>query len=232
MGEVEKTPALPELLSWIRSLSNFLINIACVMSNTSISRFYYMLAFVEGGALMAVELLSSKLIAPYYGASLYVWTAVLGTTLGGLGLGYYLGSLYSSKEMKRSPTRELFIVSGILVCSMPWLGPLILELFLGLELRLGITLSGIILITPILTSFGMISPLIINRLGKFNASSGKVAGMVYGISTIGGILFSLVFGLYLIPYVGVKLSYLITGGLLIGAGLSLLLGARITVSDD
>ncbi len=40
---------------------------------------------------MAVELVGAKLLAPYFGTSLYVWAAALGTTLGGLTLGYFFG---------------------------------------------------------------------------------------------------------------------------------------------
>ena len=37
----------------------------------------FLVLLIEGGALMAVELMGSKLAAPFYGSSLYVWTAVL-----------------------------------------------------------------------------------------------------------------------------------------------------------
>jgi hypothetical protein len=47
--------------------------------------FLFAVAFIEGGALMAVEIVGAKLVGPYYGSSLYVWAAVLGLTLGGQG---------------------------------------------------------------------------------------------------------------------------------------------------
>lgn len=50
---------------------------------------------------MAYELISSKLIAPYFGTSLYVWTAVFIYTLGGLAVGYYLGGKLSLKDASK-----------------------------------------------------------------------------------------------------------------------------------
>ena len=50
-------------------------------STTSINWFIWLTLVVEGGALMATELIGAKLIAPFYGTSVYVWAAVLATTL-------------------------------------------------------------------------------------------------------------------------------------------------------
>ncbi|MBK6986726.1 MAG: hypothetical protein IPH32_19195 [Bacteroidetes bacterium] len=47
-------------------------------------KFYFVLSFIEGGAVMATELLGAKMLAPYFGSSLYVWATVLAITLGGL----------------------------------------------------------------------------------------------------------------------------------------------------
>jgi len=70
----------------------------------------FLVLVIEGGALMAVELMGAKLVAPFYGNSLYVWTAVLAITVLSLTLGYYAGGRLS----KERPTEtKLFIVLGI-----------------------------------------------------------------------------------------------------------------------
>ena len=58
---------------------------------------FYIVSCLEGAAVMIGELAGAKLIAPFYGNSLYVWTSVLGTTLIGLASGYYLGGIVSKK---------------------------------------------------------------------------------------------------------------------------------------
>ena len=51
------------------------------------NRLLLLLSFIEGGSLMAVELMSARMLAPYFGSSLFVWATVLAVTLGGLTLG-------------------------------------------------------------------------------------------------------------------------------------------------
>ena len=59
---------------------------------------------------MAVELMGAKLVAPFYGGSLYVWTEVLAITVVDLTLGYYAGGRLSKK---RPSEKILFIILGI-----------------------------------------------------------------------------------------------------------------------
>ena len=54
-------------------------------------KWFFILAFIEGGSVMAIELLGAKMLAIYYGNSLYVWTSVLSITLAGLAAGYFAG---------------------------------------------------------------------------------------------------------------------------------------------
>jgi len=58
---------------------------------------FFILAFIEGGSVMAIELLGAKMLAIYYGNSLYVWTSVLGITLAGLASGYFAGGFVSGR---------------------------------------------------------------------------------------------------------------------------------------
>ena len=43
--------------------------------------------FVSGGAVLALELLASRILTPYFGVSLYIWTGILSITLIALVLG-------------------------------------------------------------------------------------------------------------------------------------------------
>ena len=60
--------------------------------------FFFLLSFIEGGSVMAAELLGAKMLAPYFGSSLYVWASVLAITLGGLAVGYFAGGILSYKS--------------------------------------------------------------------------------------------------------------------------------------
>lgn len=174
----------------------------------------YLVSFVEGAALMAIELLGAKMIAPYYGNSLYVWTAVLATTLGGLALGYYFGGIMSEKYPTQKALYTVIAISASVVAFLPILGPWIMNATLNLELRLGITISAFFMLTPPLLCFGMVSPMIINLLSTDVELVGKSAGTIYAVSTLGGIIATFLMGFYMIPYVGIRMSTFITASAL------------------
>jgi len=62
---------------------------------------------------MACELIGAKLVAPYFGGSLYVWASVLAVTLGGLAAGYFLGGSFSKKYDNRKLLFYVLLLAGI-----------------------------------------------------------------------------------------------------------------------
>ena len=46
---------------------------------------------------MATELIGAKLLAPYFGTTIYVWASIFTVTLLGLATGYALGGYFSKK---------------------------------------------------------------------------------------------------------------------------------------
>jgi len=168
--------------------------------------FLFIVSFVEGGAVMAVELVGAKIVGPFYGNSLYVWAAVLGLTLGGLTAGYFLGGALSKSYPCKRTLYVIMLVSAVLVGLMPWTANLIMEATLGLELRAGITLSCLVFLFPPLACFGMVSPLIVRLVTTHDSKVGHAAGTVYAISTVGGILATYIIAFYAIPAVGMRES--------------------------
>jgi hypothetical protein len=167
-------------------------------------------SFIEGGALMAVELLSSKIIAPYYGASLYVWATILGVTMGGLALGYYIGGIFSEKKLVSiQGLLLLFLISSFFTFFTPYSAHLIMEQTLNLEIKTAILVSCLVFMLPPIICFGMISPISIRLLIKNKENIGFSTGMVYTISTIGGILFTFLTGFLLISAYGIKFSVIL-----------------------
>ena len=67
-------------------------------SSTLNKKSLYILSFIEGGVVMSTELVGAKLLAPYFGTSLYVWACVMALTLIGLAGGYFFGGRLSVKK--------------------------------------------------------------------------------------------------------------------------------------
>lgn len=168
--------------------------------------FLLTVSFIEGGAVMAVELLGAKMIEPYFGSSLYVWSAVLAITLLGLTSGYYSGGILSEKNQQPGLLYYLLAVAAFLTGLMPITGTTVFASLLSIDFRFGAIIAACVLLLPSLCIFGMVSPIIIRRLSTKAEHAGKKAGLVYAISTVGGILFTFLTGFYLIPEIGVRIS--------------------------
>jgi predicted membrane-bound spermidine synthase len=195
--------------------------------------FLFLVLLVEGGSLMAVELVGAKLIAPYYGNSVYVWAAVLATTLGGLTLGYYAGGRLSLKHPTVNTLVKIVSVSAILVFLMPTVSGAVMSATLSIEdLRTGIVLSCVIFLTPILVTFGMVGPMTVRMMTTTVENVGKVAGTVYFTSTVGGIFTTFLFGFYLIPFIGLKTSAYIVGSALALLPIIFLLSPKLRKSEE
>src|SRR5256886_6020560 len=61
-------------------------------------RYLYFTAAVTGGAIMIIEILGAKMLAPFVGTSHFVWTAQIAVTLVALAAGYYFGGRFVDKS--------------------------------------------------------------------------------------------------------------------------------------
>jgi spermidine synthase len=164
----------------------------------------FFLAFIEGGAVMCVELCSAKILSPYFGTSIYVWAAVLGITLTALMVGYYLGGFLSSKNKKINLIFWLMLIAGCLLTLTPFISKTILPITINFNLLLGTVVSLLSFLFLPLVLFGATSPLLINFLTKQADESGKSSGTVYSVSTLGGIITTFLVGFYTLPVFGIQ----------------------------
>ncbi len=170
------------------------------------------ISFLEGWLVMAVELLGAKLIAPFYGSSLYVWSATLAVTLLALAIGYFSGAFLSIKSKKQITLLFfLFLTTSILIIAMPKMSAIALDYSISFDLKTGIVFSLICFIFFPLLLLGTTSPIIINELSTYNNQSGKNSGIVFSISTFGGIISTFIIGFYAIPNFGISNTCLYTG---------------------
>lgn len=181
------------------------------MFKNKIVTFILLLSFLEGGAVMTVELAGAKLLAPVFGTSLYVWAATLGITLLALTTGYYTGGYISSKSSSTKTIYLVLLLAGIFTVQMPFLSKLIFKATLNMDVRIGASISLLVFMMPSLIFMGMTSPLIIRFFTQHAEMAGKSAGTVYAISTLGGILSTFLTGFYLLPELGIKYTVLISG---------------------
>lgn len=171
--------------------------------NKNLTKLLFFLAFIEGGAVMCVELCGAKILSPFFGTSIYVWAAVLGITLTALMVGYYLGGYFSTKIKSATFIYWVMLVGGCLITLTPIISKIVLPVTIQLNLLLGTVISLFSFLFFPLVLFGATSPLIINFLTQQNDNSGKSSGTVYAVSTFGGIITTFFVGFYLLPEFGI-----------------------------
>lgn len=175
---------------------------------------FFLLSFLEGASVMTAELLGAKMLAPYFGSSLYVWASVLGITLGGLAIGYFLGGIVSTKK---KPEQNLYIIilgSAMFLIVMPLFARLVVVRTAGLDLAPSVIISSLIFIFPPVLLMGMVSPILVKCISLGDEYSGKAAGTIFAISTMGGIIATFLLGFWIIPEFGLTKPAIVTGTLL------------------
>jgi predicted membrane-bound spermidine synthase len=173
-----------------------------------------LVAFIEGGAVMAIELAGAKMVAPYYGTSLYVWASVLAVTLGGLTTGYFLGGWATYRYAATRMLIGVLLAGTVLIFLMPLLALKIMPATNGLGLRMGSLVSCTLFMFLPLVCMGMVSPAIIHISNQELKGTGRTAGTIYAISTVGGIFMTLLMGFFLLPDWGIRNSVYLTAILL------------------
>ena len=106
----------------------------------------FLVLVIEGGALMAVELMGAKLVAPFYGGSLYVWAAVLAITVLGLTLGYHAGGRLAKKRPSETKLFVALGISALLVLALPLTASISMAFTRGMDLIVGICVTCVLLL--------------------------------------------------------------------------------------
>ncbi|MCB0481581.1 MAG: fused MFS/spermidine synthase [Flavobacteriales bacterium] len=175
--------------------------------NTLIRNWYvFVVLIVEGASLMAVELIGARFFAPFYGNSLYVWTAVLTITVLGLSLGYFVGGKLSQVSQSQKWISYIVGLAGILSFFMPESVSWVIQWSHHLNLIPGIILASLLILFPIIFLFGLVGPLAVSSISDRLSKVGHAVGLTYLISTSCGIVATFIFGLYFIPEYGMMLS--------------------------
>ena len=162
------------------------------------------IVFIGGATVMILELVGSRILAPYVGTSIIVWTSLIGIILGSLSLGYYLGGKIADRRATHRILALILFSSAILITLTAIIKNPVLT-FVGtyvFDLRTASILSTIILFTPASIALGMIAPYAIKLKLENLSSTGRTVGNLYAISTIGSIVGTFLAGFVLITFFG------------------------------
>ena len=160
--------------------------------------------FITGASILVIELIGTRVLAPFFGSGIYTWSALIAVTLAALALGYSLGGRLADRSPRPATLFYLCLVAGIWTIVTPWLATLVLpHLVAAAEIRVVVLLSSVLLFSPNLFVLGMACPFVIRLFSSDHEASGRTSGRVFAFSTLGSLLAALATGFFLVPNYGV-----------------------------
>jgi spermidine synthase len=171
----------------------------------------YTIIFVSGAAILALELLASRIMTPYFGVSLYIWTGILSITLVALALGYWLGGRLAKRASRAQDGARLFqlyalmpVIAAIAIVLACLVYPTAFARLANFDLVVGSFAACLVLLFVPLVASSAMNPLLVAILLNRNTTDRAAdagAGKVFFVSTIGSVAGVVATAFGLIPYI-------------------------------
>lgn len=162
--------------------------------------------FVSGAVLLALEIVASRIIAPVFGNSVYVWGSLIGVFLAALAAGYAAGGRAADRWPTPAVLAGILLLAGGLVFPIPMVAPGVLSSVSGADLgaRAGPLVASALLFFLPAAAMGMVSPFAVRLRARAVATLGNVAGALYALSTLGSIAGTLLASFVLLTFWSVR----------------------------
>jgi MFS family permease len=184
------------------------------------------LVFIAAGAVLMLEILAVRLLAPYVGLTLETTTSIIGAALAGIAAGAAVGGYLADRTDTKLLVVGLLIGGGLLtLLTVPivrWLGPGARGS--GDLAALGITVISLV---PAATVLSAASPAVAHLQLHDLRASGTVVGRLSAWATAGALLGTFGAGFVVIPLMPVGTAVLAIGIVLVLAGIVLGTTARL-----
>jgi spermidine synthase len=188
------------------------------------------LVFSSGVAVMGLEMSASRLIAPYFGSTLSVWTSLIGLVLIFLTAGYYLGGALADRRPSRALLAGIVLAAGLLALALPIASGPVLRAAWGLTPKAGLLPASLIgtfaLFSLPTVLLGCVCPFALKLSIHDLDRTGRISGHIYAVSALGSVVGTFLPALVTIPRLGVRHSIMVFGALLVVAALLLLARGR------
>ncbi|HEV8641603.1 MAG TPA: fused MFS/spermidine synthase [Methylomirabilota bacterium] len=183
-----------------------------------------LVAFLSGWVIMMLEILGGRVLAPYFGYSVYQWGALIGVVMAALAGGYFLGGRVGDTPYALRFLLGALVVSSLYVFLVPPLGTSLLPYVRRYGPAWGAVVGSAVLLGLPSVLLAVVSPIVV-RL-TLTTRIADTAGRVYAVSTLGSIAGTFFTAFYAIPVLGTRASHYVAGTLLALAGVTLAVAWR------
>jgi spermidine synthase len=164
---------------------------------------------VGGASVMVVEILGSRVLAPSFGTTLHVWSALITVTLAALAVGYAVGGRVADRRPGLGTLMFVMACAAAALLISDLLTKPVLRAAYGAGMVSGTFVAATLLFLPTLFLLGMVSPMAV-RAAADQQRLGASVGNLYALSTVGSVGGSLAVSLLLIPNMTVHIAIIST----------------------
>ncbi len=182
------------------------------------SRSLELLVFTVGAGALGAEIAAARLMAPWFGASTIVWANTIAIVLLSLSIGYAVGGRLADRDPRPAGLARIVLTASVLLAIVPFVSGPFLRLAatavdqLSAAVFVGSLVGvGALLAIPLLL-LGMVSPYALRLAVDTLDATGRTAGRLYAISTVGSLAGTFLAALLLIPFVGTRRTFLMFAG--------------------
>ena len=177
------------------------------MSNSSASStrlWLFATAFVSGAVVMALEILGSRLLAPVFGNSLFVWGALIGVILAAMSSGYAMGGWLADRHRGAAVLAGLLLGSGAWTLLLAWAGqPVMFTVSAWIDdPRWGPCLAASVLLAPPAFGLSGVLPALLRLSIEDMGHLGRHTGAMIAVSTVGSLVGTWGTAFYLLTWLG------------------------------
>jgi len=175
--------------------------------------------FLCSGAVLVLEIVGLRLIAPYVGVTLQTSTAIIGFALAAIALGAWTGGATADRIDPRGLLAPLMVAGGALVVAVLPLVRFTGALLTGADAGGVLLLAAVAVVVPA-ALLSAVPPMVVKLQLASLAETGSVVGRLSGIGTLGGIAATFVTGFLLIAILPSSVILVGTGLLTVLAGIA------------
>ncbi len=191
-------------------------------STPHVSRgFLLFTALVTGAVVMALEIVGSRLLAPVFGNSLYVWGALIGVILAAMSSGYAFGGWLADRYTGMTVLSILLLGSGSWTFLVAWGNqPMLFETEkLVQDPRWGPCLAATVLLAPPAFGLSGVLPAMLRLAVADMAHMGFHTGRMIALSTVGSLAGTWGTAFFLLSWVGTQSLLTWLGSIQVGLGI-------------
>lgn len=182
------------------------------------------IVFWCGAALMGLEMVAARVLAPYLGNSIYVWGAVISVVMVALSIGYALGGQIADRFGAARSLPVAIAGAGVFTTLAPLVAEAVLPGVAGLGARTGSLAAAVAIYFVPSLLLATVSPMGVRLAAREGmAHLGRSTGNLYAVSTAGSIVGTLGASFWLIPALSLE-------PLVVWTGVSLLLTALLALT--